>query len=251
MVDNVFFRNMCSCGYNFSEHWKKFLISPPVNTKYVLSESHREIFLSLKYISHLAAEMSGQTFPYSPDILSSYDINMVLLQHQQTCLALNVGECFVDTVRRIVKPDQKSDDNDDDMNHLEISFNPSHYNIQRHDAFFPKRHIHLKKLHSIVAIAWFTLEVRQTEDATWIHRLLSLTQEPHNHTWWDRKTQVNDTLVLRLLTKSDSGQLRGLLKAIRKVDSWFKKADGCRGPFTLKWHHKDDSTKASLTLKYH
>ncbi|CAH1788510.1 unnamed protein product, partial [Owenia fusiformis] len=235
MLDSRYVRdNKCRCGFNYSEHWKKSLINPPANTKYVLSESHHELFLTLKYISHLAAEISHQTYPNSPDIFSSYDVNVLLLQHQQTCLAVNVGECFVDIVRIITeKPD--------DMNKLDITYSSAYSSINCYnDVFFPKREEYARRYQSIAAIAWFMLQVSHSEDSTWIHKLLSLTKEAHSYTWWDTQFSKID---------SDRRELRDLRKVIREVDRWFDGSSWSRSPLTMEWNHTDGRLKASLTMK--
>ncbi|CAH1780816.1 unnamed protein product [Owenia fusiformis] len=224
MVNGNISERKCKCGYSNSQHWMKSVINPPVNTKYILSESHKELFLTLKYICHLVSEMSLWTHP---DILSSYTVNMVLLTHQQTCKAVNVGECFEDIVRRILNKT-----NNDIINLHIYNYSPNY----TYDVFFPKRMLAPHKHHSRAAIAWFMLQVIHTEDDEWIHKLLRLTKEPHTPEWWDTQLSKND---------SDSRQLRDLMKVIKMCDSW--KEDS---PFRLEWHRRDGSVKASLTIKY-
>ncbi|CAH1780817.1 unnamed protein product [Owenia fusiformis] len=224
MVNGETDKDKCECGYSYSQHWMKSVINPPVNTKYVLSESHMELFLTLKYITHLASEMSHET---DPETLSSYTVKMVLLTHQQTCKAVNVGECFMDIVRRIR--------NDKDINNLHI-YSPKY----THDVFFPERVLYLHKSHSRAAIAWFMFQVSHTEDDGWIHKLLRLTQEPHTPKWWDKQLSKNDR---------DSRQLRDLMKVIKTCDSWHYESSGY-DQLRLEWYHRDGSVKASLTLEY-
>ncbi|CAH1797583.1 unnamed protein product [Owenia fusiformis] len=214
MVCGRFSDNSCNCGLPYSTHWKESPINPP--NKYELSESHRELFLTLKLINHILTNtchhLGIDTAFAIVHTSSSYHIQSLVWQHQQTCQATNVGECYRNIVQ-MLNPDQP--DTPDEL-YVKVLSQQGHFQ----DMFFPKVVREIGPL-SLIGFIWFLHQVSHTKCTE----------------WWE-------TLFTEENTKYHNNEhLSTLCEALNKVNEILSKV-----PHTVTWRDDRNNPKASLTI---
>ncbi|CAH1800261.1 unnamed protein product, partial [Owenia fusiformis] len=220
---NAFVESSCQCGLSSSRHWDESPINPP--NKYELSESHRELFLTFKLISHIlndTCQHLGIDTTFSVvHASSSYNIQSLVWQHQQTCQATNVGECYRNIVQmlncgELDKPDEL---------YVKVHDSPQGY---LEDMFFPEVEREISPI-SIVGFMWFLQQVCHTESTE----------------WWKTLFIEDDTRY------NDNDHLSGLCEASNHLNE----LTACFSyppppPITLiqKWNNERNNQIASLTI---
>ncbi|CAH1778861.1 unnamed protein product [Owenia fusiformis] len=146
---------MAGCCGTFA-HWLESVIDPPGDRVMQLNVKHRQLLLTLKYIVNLMRECwSGDlnnTLYYN---MSSYFLKTVLVHHEKTCQARNVGECFENVIEMFCEWDTNSN-----TFHIgDVTYvRDIHYN----------RNLKARQL-VVIGVVWFFQQIRHspTHSALW------------------------------------------------------------------------------------
>ncbi|CAH1788227.1 unnamed protein product [Owenia fusiformis] len=158
-VEKKFYLKLCKC---FVEdcHWMESIVDPPNDNKHVLTRWHKQVFICMKFISHILCTVGGKT--------SSFTLKTLVLKHQVRCKSNNVGECFEAVVRDMCgRKDNQSGCEPD-------TFDITLQNDVVYDVDYPGREIYhpIKKSNIIPAFIWFLQHVKYTKDTDWWCHLL-------------------------------------------------------------------------------
>ncbi|CAH1788872.1 unnamed protein product, partial [Owenia fusiformis] len=101
-------------------HWTESIVQTPHQAPdcqlHIPTGHHKQLFLVLKYISHLFNKIHWHVYHKHPydGLISSYSYKLLIMHHQKSCTGsdFNVGRCLEDVVEYIFNQFGGDDDND-------------------------------------------------------------------------------------------------------------------------------------------
>ncbi|CAH1782224.1 unnamed protein product [Owenia fusiformis] len=160
-------------------YWAKSIVQtqyPATNHNlytYVPTENHRQLFLLMKYISHMCDKIQWHLYHKHPHLISSYSYKLMVMKHQQSCTGSdsNVGKCFEDVVEYIFNQ-FRQEGNASNQYMLPI-WNKT---IKLPDTYYPNREVSIASSGynkgELLILLWVLKYVKHTRDTHWWDQLM-------------------------------------------------------------------------------
>ncbi|CAH1793344.1 unnamed protein product, partial [Owenia fusiformis] len=213
----------------YAIHWTESIVQTPHpapdHQLHNPTGHHRQLFLVLKYISHLCNRIHWHIYNEHPKygLISSYSYKLLIMNHQKHCTGsdFNVGRCFEDVVEYIFNQ-FRGDDDDSDQYRLKVD------HIFLPDTYYPDREVRvvdgIGNSLELTVLLWVLKHVKHSSGTLWWQKLLD-DDFPNN-------VSSGDVLLQSLL---DS------VKHVRDafphgVNLDWQHEDGTRTHFTITWY---------------
>ncbi|CAH1793338.1 unnamed protein product, partial [Owenia fusiformis] len=158
-------------------HWTESIVEPqhqaPDHQLHNPTGHHKQLFLVLKYISHLYNRIHWYIYherSYA-GLLSSYSYKLLIMNHQKRCTGsdLNIGKCFEDVVEYIFNQ-FKTGGNDSDQYRVLSLF------IFLPDTYYPDRKVWVFNGYvnsvELTVLLWMLKHVKHSSGTQWWQKLL-------------------------------------------------------------------------------
>ncbi|CAH1776190.1 unnamed protein product [Owenia fusiformis] len=158
-------------------HWTESIVQPPYpapdHLLHIPTGHHKQLFLLLKYVSHLYNTIYWHIYHKCPEygLISSYSYKLLIMQHRKCCTGSDfyVGRCFEDVVEYIFNQYRRDNDVSDQYRlYRKPVFLP--------DTYYPARKVHVlnsyRNCEELTELLWMLKHVKHSSDTQWWQKLL-------------------------------------------------------------------------------
>ncbi|CAH1793995.1 unnamed protein product [Owenia fusiformis] len=157
-------------------HWTESIVEPqhpgaPDHQLHNPTGHHKQLFLVLKYISHLYSKIYWHIYNARSHLISSYSYKLLIMHHQKHCTGSDfyIGRCFEDVVEYIFNQ-FRGDDDDSDLYRLYRE------DIYLPDTYYPDREVRVVNGYSnrmeLTVLLFMLKHVKHSNDTQWWQKLL-------------------------------------------------------------------------------
>ncbi|CAH1797753.1 unnamed protein product [Owenia fusiformis] len=194
--------------------WLESVVSLPDNSIYKLTPVHKNLLLTVKYVTHLTSALMSSKFSYS---VSSYILKAVILHHQTECRSDNIDKCFIAIIYdMMLKPNEEFDE------HENVVFLTNRH-IEIPDIVYREKALQIsgeKRVSLLISMLWVVQHVKLNSNTDWFDAFLR-----------NDKGEIKKNSTLRSLNES--------------LKKFFKITD--TGKVDFEWQHDKMKTSVRVT----
>ncbi|CAH1793330.1 unnamed protein product, partial [Owenia fusiformis] len=163
----------------FAIHWTESIVQTPHpapdHQLHNPTGHHKQLFLVLKYISHLYSRIHWHIYNEPPPygLISSYSCKLLIMNHQKCCTRsdFSIRRCFEDVVEYIFNQFRRDED---DSNQYRLGVGGEF--IYLPDTYYPDREVEVVDGYGnsveLTVLLWVLKHVKHSSDTQWWQKLL-------------------------------------------------------------------------------